>query len=68
MTRKAYYHKGMQLVVAINRDLNGKGIGKQLRHFRDCHRDAPKHFGSYEAAWNSEAFKTVRRIYLKEDC
>ena len=68
MTRKTYYHKGMQLVVAINKELNGKRVGKQLAHFRDAHKDAPKHFGSYEKAWNSEAFKNARRIWLGEDC
>lgn len=67
MTRKQYYHKGMQLIVAIHKQ-SGGNLGKALSHFRDAHREAPKHFGSYENAWNCEAMRWARNFYLGEDC
>lgn len=68
MTRKQYYRKGQQLVIAINNYHNLGNVGKALAHFRDSHKNAPKQFGSYENAWNSEAVKWARKFYLGEDC
>lgn len=67
MTRKTYYRKGMQLVVAVNKQL-GLDVGKGLRNFREKHREAPSQWGSYEKAWNSNDMRMIRRIYLKENC
>ena len=68
MTRKQYYHKGMQLVVAINKYHGSDNLGSALAHFKEAHRNAPKNFGSYEKAWNCEAMRWARKFYLGEDC
>lgn len=67
MKRKTYYHKGMNLVRAINKQ-SGTNTGKSLAHFRDFHREAPQLYGSYQGAWDSEPMKFARRFYLGEDC
>ena len=68
MTRKKYIHKLQNMITAIHKDPasiypEGCKLGESLKHARDFAKEVPKNFGSYEAAWNSEAMVWARNHY-----
>lgn len=63
MTRKKYVGKVQNLVLAVARTEPDSKVGERLRHVRDHARMAPKVFGSYEKAWNSDGVKWMRDFY-----
>ena len=68
MTRKKYIHKLQNLCLTVHRHPDsiypeGHKLGESLKHVRDFAKEVPKNFGSYEAAWNSEAMVWARNHY-----
>lgn len=68
MTRKKYIHKVQEMILAVHRHPSslypeGHKVGTALKHVRDYAKEVPKNFGSYEAAWNSEAMIWAREYY-----
>ena len=65
MTRKRYIHLLDTLTIAVYRSEHnflpeGSKLGDAFKHHRDYAKKVPKNAGSYEAAWNSKAMKSVR--------
>lgn len=61
MTRERYIKKVQHVVVeASNKLARNPKLGEALKYTRDHATDVPKVFGSYDAAWNSEAMKSLR--------
>ena len=68
MTRKKYIHKLQQLTLAIYNHPSslfpeGYKIGEALKHNKNFAKNVPTKFGSYEAAWNSEAVVWACEFY-----
>ena len=68
MTRKKYIHNLWSLTLAIYRNpesnfMKGFKVGEALKNNKRAAKEVPKRFGSYEAAWNSEAMKWARQHY-----
>lgn len=68
MTRKQYVHKLWGLTLAIYRHPESifpdeYKVGEALKHNKKFAKKVPETFGSYEAAWNSEAVKWAREYY-----
>ena len=65
MTRKKYIHKLQELMIAVwnhpdcKRDYK---LGESLKHARDYAKEVPKHFGSYQTAYDSEPFTTIQKM------
>ena len=68
MTRKKYVRKLWAVTLAVYNSPDslfseGYKVGEALKHNKAHAKSVPKAFGSYEAAWNSEAMKWVREHY-----
>lgn len=65
MTRKEYTHRVQNLLVAIRNDptYNGWKLGEALKRTKENAKNVPKKWGSYEAAWNSETMKGLRKLF-----
>ena len=66
MKRKQYIHKLWAVTIQMRKkfpEIHEKmGIGQALKHNRDFAKNVPEKFGSYEAAWNSEAMVKLREM------
>ena len=70
MKRKQYIHKLQAITVECSRKFPEwyakGGVGQALKHNRDFAKNVPEKFGSYEAAWNSEAMVKLREMIKGE--
>ena len=67
MKRKQYIHKLWAVTLECSRKFpewyeQGTGLGQAFKHNRDFAKNVPEKFGSYEAAWNSEALVNLRKM------
>lgn len=70
MTRKTYIKKLRALAVAIATHPTSAieySTGEAQKHIVRYAKKVPANFGSYAAAWNSEAMIWARRFYLGEN-
>lgn len=69
MTRKQYVRKLTALTIAIhnapesNFKDGSKHLGNALRYVKAKAKTVPATWGSYDAAWNSDAMKWARKHY-----
>lgn len=65
MTRKKYTHKMQNLILAIAKHPDSKGlrIGPALRHAQDYAKEIGLRGDSYESAWNCEPVMWARKHY-----